>query len=69
MGLELQLEDVLLVDAVRLFRGADRVAEQGEAGQREVVLQASWKTALSEYRPAHVTVLNVCALVEIILLC
>jgi len=39
VGLELQLEDVLLVDAVRLLRGADRVAEQGQAGQREVVLQ------------------------------
>lgn len=39
MGLELQFEDVLLVDAVRLFGGADRVAQQGEAGQREVILQ------------------------------
>lgn len=39
MGLELQFEDVLLVDAVGLFGGADRVAEQGEASQREVVLQ------------------------------
>lgn len=39
MGLELQFEDVLLVDAVGFFRGADCVAEQGEAGQREVVLQ------------------------------
>lgn len=38
MGLELQFEDVLLVDAVRLFGGADRVAQQGEAGQREVIL-------------------------------
>lgn len=38
MGLELQLEDVLLVDAVGLFGGADRVAEQGEAGQREIIL-------------------------------
>lgn len=37
--LELQLEDVLLVNAVRLVGGADRVAEQREAGQREVVLQ------------------------------
>lgn len=39
VGLELQLEDVLLVNAVRLFGGADRVAEQGEASQREVVLR------------------------------
>lgn len=38
MGFELQLEDVLLVDAVGFFRGADRVAEQGEAGQREIIL-------------------------------
>ena len=39
MGLELQFEDVLLVDAVGLFGGADRVAEQGEASQGEVVLR------------------------------
>lgn len=38
VGLELQLEDVLLVDAVRLVGGADGVAEQGEARQREVIL-------------------------------
>lgn len=38
MGLELQFEDVLLVDAVRLLRGADCVAKQGETSQREVVL-------------------------------
>lgn len=37
--LELQLEDVLLVDAVALLRGADRVAQQREASQREVVLK------------------------------
>ena len=37
--LELQLEDVLLVNAVRLLRGADCVAEQRETGQWEVVLQ------------------------------
>ncbi len=39
MGLELQFEDVLLVDAVGLLGGADCVAEQWEAGEREVVLQ------------------------------
>lgn len=39
MGLELQLEDVVLVNAVRLVGGAHRVAEQGQAGQGEVVLQ------------------------------
>lgn len=38
MGLELQLEDVLLVNAVRLLRGADCVAEQRETSQREVIL-------------------------------
>lgn len=39
MGLELQFEDVLLVNAVRLLRGADCVAEQRETSQREVILQ------------------------------
>lgn len=38
MGLELQFEDILLVNAVGLLGGADCVAEQGETGQREVVL-------------------------------
>lgn len=37
--LELQLEDVVLVDAVRLLRRADSVAQQGETGEWEVVLQ------------------------------
>lgn len=36
--LELQFEDVLLVDAVWLLGGADRVAEQREASQREIIL-------------------------------
>lgn len=49
MGLELQLEDVLLVDAVGLFGGADGVAEQREAGQREIILQTGTET-LSEQR-------------------
>lgn len=39
MGLKLQFEDVLLVDAVRLLRHADCVAEQRQARQWEVVLQ------------------------------
>lgn len=39
--LELQLEDVLLVNAVRLLGGADRVAQQREAGQRKIVLQTN----------------------------
>lgn len=38
VGLELQFEDVLLVNAVRLLGGADCVAQQGETGQREVIL-------------------------------
>lgn len=52
MGLELQFEDVLLVDAVGLFWGAHRVAEQGEARQGEVILQTERET-LSQYRSAH----------------
>lgn len=39
MGFELQLEDVLLVDAVGLPGGAHAVAQQGEAGQGVVVLE------------------------------
>lgn len=39
MRLELQLEDVVLVDAVRLLRRADSVAQQGETGEWEVILQ------------------------------
>lgn len=49
VGLKLQFEDVLLVNTVWLFGGADRVAKQGEASQREVVLQAEMET-LSENR-------------------
>lgn len=52
VGLELQFEDVLLVDAVGVFGGAHRVAQQGEAGQREVVLQTGADT-FSQYRPAY----------------
>lgn len=44
MGLELQFEDVLLVNAVRLLGGADCVAEQGQTSQREVVLQTTTTT-------------------------
>lgn len=39
VGLELELEDVLLVDAVGLLRDADAVAQQREAGQGVVVLR------------------------------
>ena len=38
VGLELQFEDVLFVNAVGFLRGADSVAQQGETSQREVVL-------------------------------
>ena len=52
MGLELQLEDVVLVNAVRLLGGADGVAQQGEAGQREVVLHTDTH---SDHRHTHLT--------------
>lgn len=52
VGLKLQFEDVLLVNAVWLFGGADCVAEQGEASQREVVLQTEMET-LCGYRLAR----------------
>lgn len=41
MGFELQLEDVLLVDSIKLARPADCVAQQGETGQGEVILHTS----------------------------
>lgn len=49
MGLKLQLEDVLLVDAVRLLRRADCVAEQRQARQWEVVLQ---HTCILRWQPS-----------------
>lgn len=52
MGLELQLEDVVLLDAVRLGRGADRVAQQRETGQGKIVLEEPQSAALSEAAPA-----------------
>lgn len=53
MGLELQFEDVLLVNAVRLLRGADCVAEQRETSQREVILVSLVKeqTEVGENNP------------------
>ena len=42
MGLELELEDIFLVNAVRLSGGAHSVAQQWEAGQWEVILD-TWK--------------------------
>lgn len=39
VGLELQLKDVLLVNAVGLLRCADRVAQQGETSQGKVILE------------------------------
>lgn len=41
VGPELQLEDVLLVDAVGLPRDAHAVAQQWEAGQGVVILRAA----------------------------
>lgn len=38
MGLELQLEDIFFVNAVRFPGCADRVTQQRQASQREVVL-------------------------------
>ncbi|RUS72019.1 hypothetical protein EGW08_020217, partial [Elysia chlorotica] len=35
---ELQLEHVVLVDAVLVFRDADSVAQQRQAGQGEIIL-------------------------------
>lgn len=40
VGLELQFEHVLFVDAVGLIRGAHRVPEQGEARQGEIILMS-----------------------------
>lgn len=54
MGLELQLEDVLLVNAVRLLWGADCVAQQRETGQWEVILEGQrgkLNTVASDYSP------------------
>ena len=39
MGLEVQLEDVVLVDVLRLAGHRDGVAQQGKAGQGVVVLR------------------------------
>lgn len=41
MRLELQLEDMLLVDAISLPGDAHPVAQQGEAGQGIVILEGS----------------------------
>lgn len=38
MGLELQLEDIFFMDAVRFPGCADRVTQQRQASQREVIL-------------------------------
>jgi len=48
VGLEVQLEHVVLVDVLRLGRHCHRVAQQGEAGQGVVVLQprrGRWRLA------------------------
>lgn len=41
MRFELQLEDMLLVDAISLPGDAHTVAQQGEAGQGIVILEGS----------------------------
>lgn len=48
--LELQLEDVVLVDTVGLLGRADSVAQQGETGEWEVVLQVVKHTNLPSVR-------------------
>lgn len=54
VGLELQLEDVLLVDAVRVPREAHAVAQQREAGQWVVVLEGGGPWSLGRCpAPAH----------------
>lgn len=53
MGLELQLEDIILLNPVRLHRAADRVAEQWEAGQGIIILQEPKSPALSARHPCH----------------
>lgn len=51
MGLELQLEDVILLNAICLSRGADCVAKQWETGQGIVVLEQPNSSALSARHP------------------
>lgn len=54
MGLELELEDVLLMDAVRVPGQAHTVAQQREAGQGVVVLEGGRACSVSR-RPAPPT--------------
>lgn len=51
MGLELELEDMLLVDAVSVPGQAHAVAQQWEAGQGVVVLEGG-RACLLGRRPA-----------------
>lgn len=51
VGLELQLEDIILLNAVCLHRGADCVAKQWEAGQGIIVLEKPNSPALSARHP------------------
>ena len=51
MGLELQLEDIILLNAVCLYRGADCVAKQRETGQGIIVLEQPNSPALSARHP------------------
>lgn len=51
VGLELQLEDIILLNAICLHRGADRVAQQRETGQGIIVLEEPNSPALSARHP------------------
>lgn len=46
MRLKVELEDVLLVDVLRLSGDGDRVAQQGEAGQGVIVLWGQFRGSL-----------------------
>lgn len=47
VGFEVEFEDVIFVDVLRLGRNGDRVAEQGKAGQRVVILRTEGKREYS----------------------
>lgn len=51
MGLELQLEDIILLNAVCLHRSADCIAEQWETGQGIIILEQPNSPALSARHP------------------
>jgi len=51
MGLELQLEDIILLNAVCLCRAADHIAKQRETGQGIIVLEEPNSPAFSARHP------------------